>query len=536
MKILKSIIFFAAIIIFCNNLFAQDTLKVMHYNLLYYGKNVYDCNDNSNNIDDKNEYLKTVIQYVRPDIFSVNELDGRGDYPIEDDATYLLENALNVDGISNYRKTDFPEIYLANTVFYNYEKLTLKRHYPLSFYYSGLNKIFNVYQFYFNAEDLSTTNDTVFVTCIVAHLKAGNGSDSKEQREVETEIIMNYLKNSEEPGNILLLGDLNLYTPTEDAFQNLINPDYPDYAFNDPADQIGEWHENNDYRHYHSQSTHTGGDCFSSGGMDDRFDFIMASNDIIDGTKELLYIHNSYNTIGQDGSSFNGSLNTTSNSSVPNEIAQALYNMSDHLPVYIELKVNQAAASLNISNIYFQPQKPGAENDVTVYADLTDKEDVISELKIKYGFTSENYSYNVAMSPSGNSYSGMIPKQDAGTKMFFKLAGLNDQNEEIISSSEHYYQVSATTDIDSPALQNNIFVMKNPVRNILQITANAMPKQEVLVELISVGGDVKLQKTIFVSEKSNHQISVQHLPAGLYIIKFKGNGGYIYSQKIVIQN
>lgn len=123
---------------------AQDTLKVMHYNLLYYGKNYYECDSYTNNIDEKNESLKEIIQYVQPDIFSVNELDGEGDSPIEDDAAYLLGNALNVDGISNYRRTQFPEIFLANTVFYNYEKLTLKRHYPLSFYYSGMNKIFNV--------------------------------------------------------------------------------------------------------------------------------------------------------------------------------------------------------------------------------------------------------------------------------------------------------------------------------------------------------------------------------------------------------
>src|SRR6056297_1238984 len=190
---MKKIIFVFTFVLFAVLSNAGDTLKVMHYNLLYYGKNIYECDNNTNNIDEKNESLKEIIQYVQPDIFSVNELDGEGDSPIEDDATYLLENALNVDGISNYRRTEFPETFLANTVFYNYEKLTFKRHYPLSFYYSGTNKIFNVYKFYFNAEDLAQTNDTVFVTCIVVHLKAGSYNDNREQRDFETRVVMNYL-------------------------------------------------------------------------------------------------------------------------------------------------------------------------------------------------------------------------------------------------------------------------------------------------------------------------------------------------------
>ncbi len=340
MKIYKNTGWLVILFFIVNNLVAQDTIKVMHYNLLYYGKNVYECTSTTNNIDNKNEYLKTIIQHVKPDIFSVNELDGEGAYPVSDDAAYLLDNALNVDGITYYRKTDFPEIYLANTIFYNANKLVLKSSTPIRFTY-GFEKIFNVYKFYYNSDDLETANDTAYIYCLVAHLKAGSYPENETQRTYETSLIVDYFESLGEQGNYLVLGDFNVYTPTESAFQNLIDPDNSLYTFYDPADQIGEWSSNYNYRYYHTQSTHTSGDCFSTGGMDDRFDFILASDYIMNGTNHFEYIADSYKTIGQDGSRFNSSLNTTSNSAVPNSVAQALYNMSDHLPVYLELEIDQ---------------------------------------------------------------------------------------------------------------------------------------------------------------------------------------------------
>ncbi len=364
---------------------ANDTIKVMHYNLMYYGKNVYECTSLTNNIDDKNENLSEIIHYVKPDIFSVNELDGEGAYPVSDDATYLLENTLNVNGVSYYKKAEFPDIYLANTIFYNSNKLRLKDHFPLSFYYGGLQKIFNVYKFYFNADNLETTNDTAYIYCLVAHLKAGSYSDGETQRAYETSLIMDYFESIGEEGNYLILGDFNVYTPTETAFQNLINPDNSLYKFNDPANQIGEWSSNYDYRYYHTQSTHYNGECFSGGGMDDRFDFILASEYIMDGTDHFTYISDSYRTIGQDGSSYNNSLNTSSNTAVPKTVAQALYNMSDHLPVYLELKVDQNRGEplglkvIPENNIRINYQNP-ASKKIELYIEDIDRRNISIQL------------------------------------------------------------------------------------------------------------------------------------------------------------
>ncbi|HKL09420.1 MAG TPA: T9SS type A sorting domain-containing protein [Bacteroidales bacterium] len=534
---MKKIIFAFTFVLFVIIGNAGDTLKVMHYNLLYYGKNYYECDNNTNSIDEKNESLKTIIQHVQPDIFSVNELDGEGWSPVSDDATYLLENALNVEGVTKYRRTEFPEIFLANTLFYNHEKLTLKKHYPISFYYSGSHKIFNVYQFYFRAEDLAQTNDTAFVTCIVAHLKAGSGyyDDSPDQRDFETRIIMNYLKNNEEPGNILLLGDLNVYSPTEKAFQNLINPDYPRYAFNDPAGQIGEWSGNAEYRYYHTQSTHTRGDCFSTGGMDDRFDFIMASDDIMGGGKKMQYIDGSYNTIGQDGSFFNQAMNISTNTSVPAEVALALYNMSDHLPVYLELEVDQTAVSLDVSNISFAPENPGSNHDVFVFADLTDKNDTVHELKINYGFSSGNYIHLETMYPNQYSYMGTIPKYEEGTEIFFQVAGYNNLHQQIIASQEYHYNVSAATAIDYFSTKNNLMSLINPVKGNLQLITHNILKQKALIELISSSGEICYKESAYLSENNTYEFHINHLKNGLYILKITGEKGLMFTEKVVIQ-
>jgi len=347
----KFLVLFA--VVFCvTDSIAQETIKVMHYNLLYYGKNVGNCTSVTNYIVEKNQNLSKIIKHVQPDIFTVNEMDGEGTHPESDDASYLLNNALNVDGVSYYRKTDFPKVYLANTLFYNSNKLILKSHTAISFYSGGYPKIFNVYTFYFNSDDLETTQDTAFFSCLVAHLKAGSYQENVDLRAYEASQIMNYYESLGKKGNYLLMGDFNVYTPKEECFQSFINPDNSLYTFYDPANQIGEWSKNYNYRYYHSQSTHTSGECFSSGGMDDRFDFILASENIMDGSDHYTYVDGSYKVIGQDGSRYNGSLNISSNTVVPNDIAKALYNMSDHLPVYMEMQVDQNVGEpLGINNV-----------------------------------------------------------------------------------------------------------------------------------------------------------------------------------------
>ena len=91
------------------NIYAQDTLTVMHYNLLNFGNNTGYCNQSNNNYQDKTVYLKTIVAYVKPDILTVNEISNSTLYH-----DYILNNALNVDGINYYQKGNPPNFSSSN--------------------------------------------------------------------------------------------------------------------------------------------------------------------------------------------------------------------------------------------------------------------------------------------------------------------------------------------------------------------------------------------------------------------------------------
>ena len=49
------------------------------------------------------------------------------------------------------------------------------------------------------------------------------------------------------------------------------------------------------------------------------------------------YVQNSYTAFGNDGLHFNDSINAMPNIAVSPNVAQALHDASDHLPVYLDL-------------------------------------------------------------------------------------------------------------------------------------------------------------------------------------------------------
>ena len=101
---------------------------------------------------------------------------------------------------------------------------------------------------------------------------------------------------------------------------------------------VGEWNNNSQYAPFHTQSTRSYSDeCFSSGGLDDRFDFILMSDEIYMGFNKIKYVDNSYYALGNDGQHFNQSIDQNGNSAVPASVASALYDISDHLPVTMKL-------------------------------------------------------------------------------------------------------------------------------------------------------------------------------------------------------
>lgn len=330
----KTFLPFVAILFFSKVLFSSDTLRVMHYNLMYYDKNTSFCTSTNNNVDSKDGHLKTIINSYKPDIFTANEINGS-----PTSVQRILNNVFNVDGVDYYKRGNYQGDYLVNMLYYNSQKLVLKS----QSYVLTSPRITDVYNLYLKTDDLAN-GDTIFVTCFVSHLKAGNTSSDATDRANAVQQIMSYIQNRNISGNVMVMGDFNLYTSSEAAFQKFITPTTTGFRFFDPVDAMGSWQDNSAYAPYHTQSTHTSGGCFSGGGMDDRFDFILTSLKLLQ-QGGLTYVQNSYWAYGQDGKRLNQPLTSASNpnSSLPSAVIGALYYMSDHLPVTMKLVYNQEA-------------------------------------------------------------------------------------------------------------------------------------------------------------------------------------------------
>jgi len=328
-------------------IFAQiEDIKVMTYNLMWFKTSSAPCNHSVGSQQRDND-LKNIVAYVAPDILVVNEF---GTNPVN--ALVVMADILNVDGITHFNRAtnNFSGSSIANMLFYNQDKLTLdfQDEVDLDLNSFPLVRAIDYYQLYVNDAALGQAGvDTAFIGIFAAHLKAGNGAANGAERAKATAAVMDYIDNNVSIDNILFTGDLNVYTSSESAFQNLVNyTANPSISFNDPENQLGSWNNNSNFAAVHTQSTHSSSSgCFSSGGMDDRFDFILSSDAISNNTRKVAIAD--YYAVGQDGSFFNTSLNTNNNFVVPSYIASALYNFSDHLPVVMDLEASVSGLGEN---------------------------------------------------------------------------------------------------------------------------------------------------------------------------------------------
>jgi len=334
------------IIVSCNNLYAQyDTLRVMYYNILNYPED---------GDPDREDEFRIINQYIKPDILLVNELTGAAG------AQTLLDESLNVYGITHFQKAVFtngPDT--DNMLFYNSNKFVL---YSQSYIPTALRNI-NEYVLYYKSANLASGEDTAFLFFYSAHLKATEGDSLFRLTEInEYHSRIDNIANAE---NIFFGGDLNLYTHEEPAYQVLINQGV--YPLNDPL-PAGDWHNNFSLRQYHTQSTRTvnfGGGA--TGGLDDRFDFILFSNDVVSGANKVIYVDNSCLAVGNDANHFNVALNNPpANSVVPDSVSTSLYYMSDHLPVICDIRIESPQGSANsnlvITEIMYNPPEAGLDS------------------------------------------------------------------------------------------------------------------------------------------------------------------------------
>ncbi|MEZ5173912.1 MAG: hypothetical protein R2850_10525 [Bacteroidia bacterium] len=237
----------------------------------------------------------------------------------------------------------YPDADISNGVMYNPSKLGLAS----SFAFQTLPRKTHVYKFYFINQNFNLYPDTVYLTFLSVHFKSSQGSTNENTRLIQATDIYDYIRVFH-PSNLALSGDYNLYTSSEPAYQKLIDSGAD--RLDDPINRPGNWNNNSSFADIHTQSPRTTSfDGGVTGGLDDRFDFILLRPEIMNGTGGLHYINNTYRVPGNDGLHFNHSiLDLPVNESVPDSVLQALHAMSDHLPVILDLEFDPSQVSTSL--------------------------------------------------------------------------------------------------------------------------------------------------------------------------------------------
>ncbi|MCH7974751.1 MAG: T9SS type A sorting domain-containing protein [Bacteroidetes bacterium] len=282
---------------------SQERVKIATYNILNY----------PNNTADKNPRFKLILDNLNPDILVVQEILSQS--AVNEFLNEVLSDEYKAGAFINGPDTD-NAIFFKDSIFSFISTDII----PTTPRYISVFKLFH-----------KSTLDTIIIYS--AHFKASQGEDNENKRFIEATILRIFSDMLPEGTDFILVGDLNLYRSTEPAYGELLVQDGTGY-FLDPISRPGNWHTNSGFEEIHTQSTRITqlSDDGSSGGLDDRFDFILASQSIIDPLG-IEYVDGSYWAYGNDGQHFNLSIHDPPNQSVSTEIAIALYFVSDHLPV-----------------------------------------------------------------------------------------------------------------------------------------------------------------------------------------------------------
>lgn len=283
---------------------SQSQHTIMTYNLLN-----YPFTDTTS----RNPHFRTIFENIQPDILIVQEIVSQAS------VDSFLSKVLNKSS-SGYAAGTFingPD--LDRAIYYKSSFFTFISNTPISTSLRDINEFKLAH---------NLTGDTLRIFAV--HLKA-NVEDSL-QRAAEIDSLRKKTNALPPNSNFIVLGDFNIYSSNELAYQKLINQSQPGY-FVDPFNLTGTWN-NGLYSSYHTQSTRTRafGDG-ATGGLDDRFDMILMSQAIMNQSG-ITFVPGSYTAYGNDGSHYNDSINRPPNNAVGQLIADAIHYASDHLPVF----------------------------------------------------------------------------------------------------------------------------------------------------------------------------------------------------------
>ncbi|MFT7072732.1 T9SS type A sorting domain-containing protein [Patiriisocius sp. Uisw_017] len=306
---------------------------------------------------DRSTILKNILNEYNPDIFMVCELQN------QEGADLVLDIALN-DVAEDYNAAPFifntsSDAELNQLLYYRKGMFTLEETQVIQTTVRDINR----YQLKVSTTDQET--DPIIIQAYVCHLKSSQGTANQNLR---LDMVNQFFANTETlnpNAYVLFAGDFNVYRATEPAYEALLDTSNT-IPMVDPIDTPGSWNNNPDFQEVHTQSTRISSSGFGAGaggGMDDRFDFILISENLMTEPK-LKYVPDTYKSFGNNGNCYN---NNVSSEDCMGEFSQTLrnsiYSMSDHLPVVMTFETNKEIV-LNTPD--FQTENPSIEIENTL--------------------------------------------------------------------------------------------------------------------------------------------------------------------------
>lgn len=256
-------------------------------------------------------------------------------------ANRILDTSLNSNG-TLYNRAQFIDNQSGNAdlqqlIFYRSDKFSLEDIEVITTTVRDINR----YILKLNTVDADV--DPVFLDIYVSHLKSSQGASNENTRLDMVREFTSTLGSLDPNSFVIFAGDLNLYSSDEPAYQELLDTANP-ITFVDPIDTPGDWHTDESFSEIHTQSTRTSSAPFGAGaggGLDDRFDFILVSENMMTNPT-MRYVPDTYQAYGNNGNCYNESINDSQcNGEFSSALRSDLYNMSDHLPVVMQLETDK---------------------------------------------------------------------------------------------------------------------------------------------------------------------------------------------------
>jgi hypothetical protein len=174
-----------------------------------------------------------------------------------------------------------------------------------------------------------------------AHLKASTGSANEAIRLTGAQAMR---ANADALGagvRAIYAGDMNFYTNTESGYGAFVAAG--NGAAIDPLGTANWTGAANAWKHTQSPRDIVANGLVG-GGMDDRFDLLLPTAQLMDGAGIAL-IPNTYRVPGNDGNHYNLAVNAGNNTYFPgdlvrsNALADELFAAADHMPVIMDMQV-----------------------------------------------------------------------------------------------------------------------------------------------------------------------------------------------------